>query len=171
VRPGTVGQLVPGYEAQIADTGELLVEGDTAALMYFNEHAKTKQTFAGDLVHTGDLLTRDEDGFFTYRGRVDDLLKVGGIWVAPAEVEHALVTHARVRECAVVGYEQDGLTLPRAFVVLRDGDGSGGLAAELQDHVKSTLSPHKYPRDVRFVPELPRTGSGKVDRRALRSAS
>jgi benzoate-CoA ligase family protein len=169
VRPGTVGELVPGYEAKIADTGELLVEGDTAALMYFNEHAKTKETFAGDLVRTGDLFTRDEDGFFTYRGRADDLLKVGGIWVAPAEVEHSLVTHARVRECAVVGYEHDGLTLTRAFVVLSDGDGTEALAAELQDHVKSTLSPHKYPRDVRFVAELPRTGSGKVDRRALRS--
>ncbi len=170
-RPGTVGELVPGYRAQIAESGELLVEGDTAALGYFNEHAKTKQTFAGDLVHTGDLFERDENGFFTYRGRADDLLKVGGIWVAPAEVEHCLFEHPRVRECAVVGHDREGLVVPRAYVVLRDGEGSAELAAELQNHVRSGLSPHKYPREVRFLEELPRTATGKIDRRALRTGA
>src|SRR5581483_8641424 len=152
-RPGSVGELVPGYEAQIDETGELLVEGDTAALMYWGEHAKTKQTFAGDRVRTGDLFERDGDGFFHYRGRADDLLKVGGIWVAPTEIEHCLVAHPRVRECAVVAYEEAGLTRPRAFVVARDGSPDAALAAELQEHVRARLSPHKYPRDVRFVDE------------------
>ena len=176
-RPGSLGRVVPGYTARIVDrdgndvpdgeAGELWIEGDTAALMYWNEHEKTKRTFSGDTVHTGDLFTRDADGFLYYRGRADDLLKVGGIWVAPAEIEDCLIAHAAVLECAVVGYEQDGLTLTRAFVVARDG-GSPELAAALQDHVRGELSPHKYPRDVRFLEALPRTGSGKVDRRALR---
>jgi len=110
----------------------------------------------------------DADGFFHYRGRADDLLKVGGIWVAPQEIEHCLAAHPDVADCAVVGYEEDGLQKPRAFVVLQAG---ASVDAEmLQAHVKATLSPHKYPRDVRFVGELPRTGSGKVDRRALREA-
>ena len=115
---------------------------------------------------SGDLFARDADGFFHYRGRADDLLKVGGIWVAPQEIEQCLAAHPDVAECAVVGYEEDGLQKPRAFVVLRDG--ATPDAAALQAHVKATLSPHKYPRDVRFVAELPRTGSGKIDRRALR---
>ena len=108
---------------------------------------------------------RDADGFYWYRGRADDLLKVGGIWVAPLEVENCLLSHPAVAEVAVVGYEEGGLTLPAAFVVLRDGHEAE--THELQDFVRSELSPHKYPRDVRFVPELPRTASGKVDRRSL----
>jgi benzoate-CoA ligase family protein len=165
-RPGSVGELVPGYDARIDESGELWVQGDTAALMYWGEHAKSKRTFAGDLVRTGDLFDRD-DGLFHYRGRADDLLKVGGIWVAPTEIEHCLVAHPQVRECAVVGYQQAGLTRPRAFVVTLDGEGSDALAGELKAHVRAQLSPHKYPRDVRFVTELPKTGSGKIDRRAL----
>jgi acyl-coenzyme A synthetase/AMP-(fatty) acid ligase len=167
---------VPGYSARVVDeagnelpdgeTGRLWIEGDTAALMYWNAREKSVQTYAGDLVMSGDLFARDADGFFHYRGRADDLLKVGGIWVAPQEIEHCLAAHADVAECAVVGYEEDGLQKPRAFVVLHDGATSD--AAALQAHVKATLSPHKYPRDVRFVAELPKTGSGKIDRRALR---
>ena len=167
VRPGTVGELVPGYSAEIAGNGELVVEGDTAALLYWNEHEKTKRTFSGDRIRTGDLFERDEDGYFTYRGRVDDLIKVGGVWVAPAEVEDCLLGHPDVVECAVVGYEQDGLTIPRAYVVTRR-DATDDLAAALQEHVRARLSPHKYPRDVRFVDDLPKTPSGKVDRKALR---
>ena len=117
-------------------------------------------------VRTGDLFERDGDGFFWYRGRVDDLLKVGGIWVAPAEVEHCLVEHPDVVECAVVGHEQNGLTVPRAYVVAR-GEGSEDLARALQEHVRARLSPHKYPREVRFVDDLPKTPSGKLDRKAL----
>jgi benzoate-CoA ligase family protein len=179
-RAGTVGEIVPGYRARIlgedgaevpdGEPGELWIEGDTAALQYFNEHEKTKRTFHGDLVRTGDLFARDADGYFAYRGRADELLKVGGIFVAPAEIEDCLLGHPAVVECAVVGYEEDGLARPRAFVVLREGaGGSPELAGALQEHVRARLSPHKYPRDVRFVAELPRTGSGKIDRRALRA--
>jgi benzoate-CoA ligase family protein len=178
-RPGTLGQAVPGYRARVVDedgrelpdgeTGRLWIEGDTAALMYWQAREKSLETYAGDTVMSGDLFARDADGFFRYRGRADDLLKVGGIWVAPQEIEHCLEAHPDVAECAVVGYEEDGLQKPRAFVVLQAG---ATIDAEaLQSHVKATLSPHKYPRDVRFVEELPRTGSGKVDRRALREVA
>jgi benzoate-CoA ligase family protein len=178
VRPGSVGQVVPGYSARVLDedgqevpdgeVGTLWIEGDTIALLYWNEHEKTKQTFHGDLVNTGDLFVRDSKGFYWYRGRSDELIKVSGIWVAPAEIEHCLITHADVVECAVVGYEEKGLTLSRAHVVLRAGvAGSEELARALQDHVRTRLSPHKYPRNIRFVAELPKTPSGKIDRLAL----
>jgi acyl-coenzyme A synthetase/AMP-(fatty) acid ligase len=167
---------VPGYSARVVDedgselpageTGRLWIEGDTAALMYWDAREKSVQTYAGDVVMSGDLFARDADGFFHYRGRADDMLKVGGIWVAPQEIEQCLTAHADVAECAVVGYEEEGLQKPRAFVVLRAQ--ATPDAAALQAHVKATLSPHKYPRDVRFVDQLPRTGSGKIDRRALR---
>jgi benzoate-CoA ligase family protein len=179
VRPGSVGEVVQGYSARVVDgdgtdvpdgeVGTLWIEGDTAALLYWNDHEKTKQTFSGDVVKTGDLFERDADGYFWYRGRADDLIKVAGIWVAPAEIEHCLVEHPDVVECAVIGREQDGLTVPAAYVVTRV-DGSDALAAALQAHVRSHLSPHKYPREVRFVEELPKTPSGKLDRRALREA-
>ena len=179
VRPGSVGEVVPGYRARVVDedgedvpdgeVGALWVEGDTAALLYWSEHVKTKQTFSGDLVKTGDLFVRDGDGYFWYRGRADDLVKVGGIWVAPAEIEHCLVSHPDVVECAVVGYEEDGLTLTRAYVVVRPGiSASADLATALREHARAHLAPHKSPRDVSFVAELPKTPSGKIDRRALR---
>jgi benzoate-CoA ligase family protein len=164
VRPGSTGELVPGYQAHIAENGELWIEGDTAALLYWGEHEKTKQTFSGDRVKTGDLFERDDDGYFWYRGRVDDLIKVGGIWVAPAEIEHCLVEHPDVVEAAVVGVQHNGLTLARAFVVAR-----GAVDEQtLQDFVRERLSPHKVPREVRIVDDLPRTPSGKLDRKALR---
>lgn len=176
VRHGTLGTAVPGYTARVVDdagrelpdgsTGRLWVEGDTTALMYWGAHEKSVETYAGDLVMTGDLVERDAEGYFRYRGRADDLLKVGGIWVAPQEIEQCLAAHPDVAECAVVGYAEEGLQKPRAFVVL--GRGATADAAALQAHVKATLSPHKYPRDVRFLGALPRTGSGKLDRRALR---
>jgi benzoate-CoA ligase family protein len=179
VRPGSVGEIVPGYRARVVDEqgqdvsdgelGTLWIEGETAALLYWNEHGKTKETFSGDVVKTGDLFVRDADGYFWFRGRGDQLLKVGGVWVAPAEVEQCLATHPDVVECAVVGYEQEGLTLTRAHVVLRESvSPSRGLAEALQEHVRANLSPHKYPRDIRFAAELPKTPSGKIDRRALR---
>jgi benzoate-CoA ligase family protein len=177
-RPGTLGQVVPGYRARVVaedgselpdgETGRLWVQGETTALMYWNARDSSVRTYAGDVVMSGDLFARDADGFFHYRGRADDLLKVGGIWVAPQEIERCLEEHPDVAECAVVGYEDDGLQKPRAFVVRRAG--ATADAETLQAHVKATLSPHKYPRDVRFVEALPRTGSGKVDRRALREA-
>jgi benzoate-CoA ligase family protein len=165
VRAGSTGELVPGYEASLAENGELSIEGDTAALGYWGEHEKSKATFSGDTVRTGDLFERDEDGFFWYRGRADDLIKVGGIWVAPAEVEDCLLAHPDVIECAVVGHEQEGLTQARAFVVMRRAaDGSA-----LQEFVRGRLSGHKVPRVISFVDELPKTPSGKIDRRALRA--
>jgi len=128
VRPGSVGEVVPGYRARVLDdegrevpdgeVGTLWIEGETAALLYWDDHEKSKRTFHGDLVDTGDLFVRDGDGFFWYRGRSDELIKVGGIWVAPSEVEHCLVSHADVVECAVVGYEEGGLTLTRAHVAM-----------------------------------------------------
>jgi benzoate-CoA ligase family protein len=164
VRPGSTGELVPGYQAHIAESGELSIEGDTAALLYWGEHEKTKQTFSGDTVKTGDLFERDEDGYFWYRGRVDDLIKVGGIWVAPAEIEHCLIGHPAVVECAVVGHQQNGLTLARAYVVAREPLDE----QELRDFVREKLSGHKVPREVLFVDDLPKTPSGKLDRKALR---
>jgi benzoate-CoA ligase family protein len=164
VRPGSTGELVPGYQAHLDENGELSIEGDTAALLYWNEHEKSKNTFSGDTVRTGDLFEHDEDGYFWYRGRADDLIKVGGIWVAPAEVEDCLLGHPDVIECAVVGRDQDGLTQACAFVVARrSADG-----AALQDFLRARLSPHKVPRQVTLVPELPKTPSGKIDRKALR---
>ena len=163
-RPGSTGELVPGYQAYIAENGELTIEGDTAALLYWGDHDKTKHTFSGDAIRTGDLFDRDEEGYFWYRGRADDLIKVGGIWVAPAEIEHCLVAHPAVVECAVVGTQQDGLTIPRAFVVARERVEERAL----QQFVRERLSPHKYPREVRFVDDLPKTPSGKIDRKALR---
>jgi benzoate-CoA ligase family protein len=163
-RLGSTGELVPGYEAELGENGELLVTGETAALLYWGDQEQTKRTFSGDTVRTGDLFERDEEGFFWYRGRADDLIKVGGMWVAPAEIEHCLVGHADVVECAVVGAQQNGLTVPRAYVVAR-----APLEEQaVQDFVRERLSPHKYPREVRFVDNLPKTPSGKIDRKALR---
>jgi benzoate-CoA ligase family protein len=162
-RPGSTGELVPGYEAEVGENGELLVTGDTAALLYWGDEEKTRRTFDGDTVHTGDLFDRDGDGFFWYRGRVDDLIKVGGIWVAPAEIERCLVGHPDVVECAVVGAAQNGLTIPRAYVVARRPVEEQAL----QSFVRERLSPHKYPREVVFLDELPKTPSGKLDRKAL----
>jgi benzoate-CoA ligase family protein len=181
VRPGSLGQAVPGYrvttvaedgrELGPGEVGRIWVDGPTTAEQYFGDRAKSLETYAGSVVMTGDLGERDEDGFFWYRGRADDLLKVGGIYVAPIEIERALDGHPAVAECAVVGYTEDGLQRPRAYVVVADGHAaSDELAGALRDHVRATLSPHKYPRDIRFVAELPRTGSGKIDRQALRQA-
>jgi benzoate-CoA ligase family protein len=179
MRPGTIGRLVPGYEARLVDeagedvpdgeAGELWLRGGTAALMYWGERQKSLDTYAGDEVRTGDLLSRDADGFFTYRGRADSLLKVGGIWVAPDEVEACLGAHEAVAEAAVVGVDREGLTVTRAYVAVADGATAGEeLADALRDHVRGTLSPHKYPREVVFLPRMPRTGSGKIDRSEIR---
>jgi acyl-coenzyme A synthetase/AMP-(fatty) acid ligase len=115
-------------------------------------------------VHTGDLFTRDTDGFFYYQGRADDLLKVSGIWVAPGEIEHCLIGHEDVLECAVIGHETGGLVRPRAYIVARQPVD----ATQLRDYVRARLSPHKCPQEFLFVAELPRTTNGKLDRRALR---
>ena len=178
VKPGSAGQVVPGYQAMLVDgkgqavptgeIGELRVAGESTAIMYWNEHEKSKDTFSGDWINTGDIFRCDDEGFYWYQGRVDSMLKVGGIWLSPREVESCLQEHPLVRECAVVEYRRNGLSLPRAYVVLTDQQFAvPDVAEELQQFVKSRLSAHKYPRDVRFVVALPRTATGKVDRRAL----
>ena len=177
-RPGTVGEVVPGYSAQVVDDageqvpdgeiGTLEVTGPTVALEYYGAPAKTARTFHGDTLRTEDLFVRDPDGFFSYRGRADDMLKVGGVWVAPSEIEHCLIGHPAVVECAVVGHlDEAGLVRPRAYVVPH-GDGSAELEAVLREYVRAELAPYKVPRDVRFVSGLPKTANGKLDRRALR---
>jgi benzoate-CoA ligase family protein len=174
VRPGSLGQVVPGYQVRVVDgsgatlpdgaIGVLEVTGETAALGYWQAPEQSAATFpAPYTVRTGDLFSRDAHGYFYYRGRADDLLKVSGVWVAPAEIESCLLGHPAVAACAVVGHQVDGLTSTRAFVVAR----AAVTATELQDFVRSRLAPHKYPRDVRFVDELPETANGKLNRRAL----
>jgi benzoate-CoA ligase family protein len=176
VRPGSIGEVVPGYAAEVVDEqgnpvpdgqiGRLWVRGESASRMYWLDEEASARTFASDLVMSEDLVERDPDGYFQYRGRADDLLKVGGIWVAPAEIERCLATHPEVVECAVVAAQRDGLTRGCAWVVLASG--AAATPETLRAFVRERLSPHKVPEEVRVVTELPRTGSGKIDRRALR---
>ncbi|MBE7368093.1 benzoate-CoA ligase family protein [Ramlibacter pallidus] len=180
VRYGTTGQPVPGYELRIVgddgrecghgEIGELQISGPSAALMYWNNRAKTKATFAGEWTRSGDKYTRDADGYYTYGGRSDDMLKVGGIYVSPFEVEACLMTHDAILEAAVIGVaDSDGLVKPKAYVVLKSG--RQATAEDLQAHVKSRLAPYKYPRWIAFVPELPKTATGKIQRFKLRAAA
>jgi benzoate-CoA ligase len=180
VRPGSSGELVPGYEARIVggdgadlpagEVGDLLVKGDSAFAYYWNRHEQTKATIQGEWIRTGDKYSRDADGYFWYKGRSDDMLKAGGYWVSPAEVESTLAAHPAVLECGVVGREDDErLVKPVAFVVLRPGhSGDRALVEELQAFVKARLAPYKFPRWIEFVPDLPRTATGKLQRYKLR---
>ena len=180
IRPGSSGKVVPGYEARIVDDanqpvapgeiGNLLVKGDSTCAAYWNKHDKTKDTIEGHWIRTGDKYSADADGFLWYAGRGDDMLKVGGIWVSPIEVENALVEHAAVLEAGVVGREdRDGLIKPIAYVVLRPGASpSPDLANELQTFVRTRLAEYKRPRWVEFVTELPKTATGKTQRYKLR---
>ena len=177
VRYGTTGQAVPGYALRIVgddgnpcgvgEIGELQINGPSAALMYWNNRAKTKATFAGEWTKSGDKYTVDADGYYTYGGRSDDMLKVGGIYVSPFEVEACLMTHDAVLEAAVIGVaDAEELIKPKAYVVLK----AGAVATEtdLQAHVKQALAPYKYPRWIEFVSELPKTATGKIQRFKLR---
>jgi benzoate-CoA ligase family protein len=176
-RRGSLGRAVPGYRARIVDDdgtelpageiGTLEITGPTIAREYRGDKEKSARTFHGDTARTGDLFSRDEDGFFQHRGRADDLLKIGGIFVAPSEIEDCLIGHPDVVDCAVLGYESDGLVLARAFVVRRAG--ATITAGELREFTGTRLSGHKRPQEIRFVPALPRTANGKLDRRALRT--
>ncbi len=176
---GTTGTAVPGYELELrGDAGEtveaegaLWVRGPTSCIGYWNDRARSLSTFHGPWTRTGDQYVRNPDGTWTYSGRADDMLKVGGIWVSPFEVESALAAHPAVLEAAVVGAEdQDGLIKPKAFVVLRDSP-AANLADELKAFVKDRLAPYKYPRWVEFVSELPKTATGKIQRFKLRDAT
>ncbi len=179
VRPGTLGKPVPGFEVRVCDeegrelpageVGRLWVRGRSRAIGYWQESEKTAATFRGEWVVTGDLLSRDADGYFTYRGRSDDALKVAGRWFNPGEVESCLVRHPAVAECAVVGVvNADGLTKPRAYVVAKEA-ASDGLAEALKALCLQELEPYKHPREIVFVDALPRTHLGKVDRGKLRA--
>jgi benzoate-CoA ligase len=181
VRPGATGQVVPGYEAAIVDDegrpvpqgeiGNLRVKGDSTMAYYWNKHDKTKETLFGAWIQTGDKYFQDPDGYFWYAGRADDMLKVGGIWVSPIEVEATLIRHPAVLEVAVVGREDhDRLIKPQAFVVLQDtAAASPALADELKAFVKDKIAPYKYPRWIEFVTELPKTATGKIQRFRLRT--
>jgi benzoate-CoA ligase family protein len=179
VRPGSLGRLVPGYEARIVgdggadlapgEIGTLWVKGDSAALCYWQAHEKSKEVLRGDWVVSGDLFRRDAEGYFYYAGRADDLLKVGGIFVAPTEVEACLLRHPHVLEAAVVGdTDGDGLVKPLAYVVARGVSPSEELAQSIIAHAKGELAHYKAPREVRFVDALPRSDRGKLLRRELR---
>ena len=180
VRPGSSGTLVPGYDARIVDddgrdvppgeVGNLLVQGDSACAGYWNQHERSKQTFVGEWVRTGDKYRRDPDGCFWYAGRADDMIKAGGMWVSPAEVESALAEHPAVVEAGVVGAAgRDELVKPLAFVVLAPGHApSPALEDELKGFVKQRLAVYKYPRWIVFVGELPKTATGKIQRFRLR---
>ncbi len=180
IRHGTTGRAVPGYDLKLLDEqdhelsgvaeGELLVRGASAADGYWNQRDKSRRTFAGEWTRTGDTYARDAEGYYHYRGRADDMMKVSGIWVSPFEVEAALVEHPAILEAAVVGHEDaDGLIKPRAFVVLREGaTASPDLVAALRTLVKERAGPWKYPRWIEIVPELPKTATGKIQRFKLR---
>jgi benzoate-CoA ligase family protein len=184
VRYGTTGKPVPGYDIRLADDdgnviskrgemGELQVRGPTAAVMYWNNREKTRQTFLGEWTRSGDKYVQDEDGYYVYCGRRDDLLKVGGIYVSPFEVEGALCTHPEVLEAAVVAWpDHDNLIKPKAFVVLKAAEKAcDQLASALQEHVRNVLAPYKYPRWIEFRSELPKTATGKIQRFKLRAES
>ena len=180
-RYGTSGKPVPGYEIRLLDDdgkpvakgelGELHVNGPTSAAYYWNNREKSRNTFVGAWTKSGDKYSESDDGYFTYGGRADDMLKVSGIWVSPFEVESALTSHADVLEAAVVGQaDANGLIKPKAFVVLRSATlQSAELTTALQQHVKGRLAPYKYPRWIEFVAELPKTATGKIQRFKLRA--
>jgi benzoate-CoA ligase family protein len=180
VRPGAVGEAIPGFETRLVDdagnrvppgtVGHLLVRGETIATGYWRRDERTRATMLGAWLRTGDMGFEDADGYFHYRGRSDDMLKVGGLWVSPLEVETLLIEHPAVREAAVIGGEDgDGLVRPHAFVVLAPGREPGeALAAELRGFVRARLAAHKTPAGIEFVPTLPRTSTGKIQRFRLR---
>jgi len=179
LRPGSSGKPVPGYELKILDdqgslvepgeAGDLYVKGDSALALYWAQHEKTKRSVLGEWFFTGDRYRVDEDGFYWYEGRSDDMIKVSGLWVSPIEIESALMEHPAVAESAVVGIEVDGFTKIKAFVITKGGAAAGdALAAELQEHCKSRLQRFQFPHIIEFVTELPKTVTGKIQRYKLR---
>jgi benzoate-CoA ligase len=183
VKPGSTGTVVPGYDARITndegdpvaagEIGNLFVKGESTFAGYWNQHARTRATIQGDWIATGDKYYQDADGYFWYCGRADDMLKAGGMWVSPIEVEATLIEHGAVLEAAVVGVEdRDGLVKPKAFVVLATGrTASTELEEDLRAFVKQRIASYKCPRWFEFVEELPKTATGKIQRFKLRAAA
>ncbi len=186
VRPGSLGRVVEGYEIKIlpsearepggdplpvGETGVMWVRGESTSMGYFQDREKSFGTFLGPWCRTGDLFRLDAEGYLYFSGRADDLLKVSGVWVAPLEVEECLAQHRAVSLAAVIGAEEDGLTKVKAFVVLRPEERAADqkkLADELREHVKASLTKHKYPRWIVFVDDVPKNDRGKVDKKTLK---
>ncbi|HEY6352485.1 MAG TPA: benzoate-CoA ligase family protein [Candidatus Angelobacter sp.] len=180
IRPGSSGQILPGYEARIVDendqpvadgeVGNLVIKGDAVCAGYWNQHEKTKETFQGHWLRTGDKYYRDRDGYYWYVGRADDMMKVKGMWVSPVEVESTLLEHPSVEEAAVIGRDdKNQLLKPAAYVVLKNGaQSSPALTEELRTLLAAKLAPHKCPQVIEFIPQLPKTATGKIQRYKLR---
>jgi acyl-coenzyme A synthetase/AMP-(fatty) acid ligase len=180
VKPGSLGKCVDGFELRIADEngqpvpqgeiGDLMVRGDSFSLFYLHQYRKSQNSFRGEWLFTGDKFFVDEEGYYHYAGRVDDMLKAGGIWVSPVEIENTLRMHEAVYECCVMGRpDRDGLMKPKAFVTLRQGyAASDDLANALIEHCKAKMAAFKRPRWIEFMDELPKTATGKIQRSALR---
>ncbi|MBL8742501.1 MAG: AMP-binding protein, partial [Myxococcales bacterium] len=186
VKPGSLGRVVDGYTIKIlpseatepggealpvGETGVMWVRGDSASMGYFQDREKSFRTFLGPWCRTGDLFKLDADGYLFFSGRADDLLKVSGVWVAPLEVEECLMQHPAVSLAAVIGCEEDGLTKVKAFIVPRETareSAGAALALELKEHVKNSLSKHKYPRFIVFTDDVPKNDRGKVDKKVLK---
>jgi benzoate-CoA ligase family protein len=180
VKPGSLGKIVPGYEAMIVDPegqpvregepGRLRVRGGSTALCYWADKAKSRETFQGEWCTSADIFRRDKEGYFYYEGRDDDLLKVSGIWVSPLEIENVLLDHPAIAEVCVVGCEdEEKLVKPFAFVVLKSGHkGDETMASALKSHVKNRLAPYKYPRWFEWRESLPKNDRGKTARKVLK---
>jgi benzoate-CoA ligase len=180
VHYGTTGTPVPGYEVDLRDEaghsvppgtiGDLYIKGPSAALMYWNNRSRTCDTFEGHWLKSGDKYICDDNGYYTYAGRSDDMIKVSGQYVSPIEVENTLIQHEAVLEAAVIGVaDAQGLIKTMAYIVLRDGqEGSPAIEAELKTFVKEHLAPFKYPRSIQFLDDLPKTATGKIQRFKLR---
>jgi acyl-coenzyme A synthetase/AMP-(fatty) acid ligase len=179
-RPGSSGRVVPGYEARIlgddgnavgrGQSGRLWMKGPSTAKYYWNKPEKTAETMVQGWLDTGDTYRQDDDGYYVYEGRSDDMLKVGGIWCSPVEIEACLISHPAVLEAAIVGMaDGDGLIKPKAYIIAkRPGDAGDRLSSELAAHCRQTLAPYKYPRWFEYVSELPKTATGKIQRFKLR---
>ena len=185
VKVGSLGKAVAGYDLRVlpedaegpgavpcgaGEIGVLWVKGDSVSQGYWLDRDKSWSVFHGHWCRTGDLFHVDDQGYLYFAGRADDLLKVGGQWVAPLQVEECLLGHAAVAACAVIGVEEEGLIKTKAFVVVRaDHAASPALATDIQEHARARLAKYKYPRTVEFVDELPKNDRGKVDKKALRA--
>ena len=180
-RPGTSGKPVRGYQARILDEhgqpvprgerGRLWIKAESAAKYYWNKPEKTAETMVDGWLNTGDTYRQDDEGYYIYDGRSDDMLKVGGIWCSPVEIETCLIGHGAELEAAIVGQaDENELIKPKAYIVLKQaGDAGQALTDELMALCKKTLAPYKYPRWVEYVAELPKTATGKIQRFKLRS--